>query len=113
MAHLSWYLSIRGERWRFRLTQPHELEEGEPEYDTEGDCDFARKRIRVSLDLSPKRFTYVVIHEVLHACFPDHDEQAIIEAGHAVNNALWKLEWIWKPAWRTSSGTENRSQYRS
>ena len=110
MSRLSWYIWIRGQRWWFSLTQPHHLEEGEPEYDTEGDCDFDRRRIRVSLDLPPKRLIYVVVHEVLHGCQPDLDEQAVIETANAIANGLWKLTWVWNPAWRRDARKEKRSR---
>lgn len=113
MPKLTIPLSIRGKRWFARLTQPHELEDGDPDFDTEGDCDCGTQRIRVSLALSPKRFVYVWIHETLHACLPDLDEQTVVEVANAITNGLWKLTWIWNPAWRIYATHENRDRQRS
>ena len=106
MSRLSWYIWIRGQRWWFSLTQPHQLEDGDPDVDTLGDSNHWKKRIRVSLGLEPKEFLYTVIHEVLHGCLPDYDETAIVESSRSVTNAIWKLNFIWNPAWRRDARKE-------
>lgn len=86
---------IRGQRWRTRVAQPVELDESDPDYVVEGDCNHHTRTIRISLGLAPKRFLYVAIHECLHALLPDYSEEAIIELSHGLTNYLWRFEWIW------------------
>jgi ribulose-5-phosphate 4-epimerase/fuculose-1-phosphate aldolase len=70
-------LQIRGNVWRvgFRTMKAEDV----------GWCDYEKRQIHIS----PKApMPDTLIHEVLHACLPDLDEDAILETEEAIVNAL-------------------------
>lgn len=56
--------------------------------DRRGDCDIARKVIRVCSSLSGQELVEVLVHEIVHARVWDLDELAVDEIGKAVAAAL-------------------------
>lgn len=44
-----------------------------------GDCDYTKKRIRVSKKLRGRDFADTIIHELIHARWPDLSEEAVAE----------------------------------
>jgi hypothetical protein len=53
-----------------------------------GDCDYARRRIRVSNNLSGKDFADTLIHELIHARWADLSEEAVAEFATEIANTL-------------------------
>ena len=49
--------------------------------------------VRIPLDGDEKHDLDTIIHESLHACFPDTGESAIDETGTSVAELLWRLGW--------------------
>jgi hypothetical protein len=64
------------------------------EGDAHGMCDSPTsraKRIRVLERLRDERRLEVIIHEILHACHWDLDEEAIDDSAKAIARILWRL----------------------
>jgi hypothetical protein len=74
---------IRGKYWRILVDKPPVKER------IEGLCDYETRTIylRPGTDLPATLF-----HEVLHACFPDLDEDSIAGAEEALVNAIFALK---------------------
>lgn len=72
-------LRIRGRWWTIRVERPPD------KANIEGLCDYESRTIylRPGTELPA-----TLLHEVLHACFPDNDEDSIVEAEEALVNAL-------------------------
>jgi hypothetical protein len=68
-------LKIRGESWRIVLARP-------PENKCAALCCYASRTIYVRPSYKAK--LNGVIHEILHACFPDLTEEAVYEAERAM-----------------------------
>lgn len=56
-----------------------------------GDCDYARRRIRVSNKLIGKEFADTLIHELIHARWPDLSEEAVAEFATEVTSTLQRF----------------------
>ena len=56
-----------------------------------GTCDYAAKEIEVRPTLDSKDKLDVIIHESLHACFADIEDDAISETATTIANLLMKL----------------------
>jgi hypothetical protein len=70
---------IRGKRWTIRIARPPLKEVAE------GLCDYETRTIY----LKPgTELPATLLHEVLHACFPDLEEDAITAAENALIEAL-------------------------
>lgn len=64
------------------------------EDDAQGMCDAPTtksKRIRILKNLKDERRLEVEIHEALHACMWDVDEEAIDSSAKAIARILWRL----------------------
>lgn len=62
---------INGERWTMRRCRvPASIH---------GDCDYNTRTIRVSSKLHGEDFLNVLLHEILHARFPDLSEECVSE----------------------------------
>lgn len=62
---------INGQRWRVRRCRvPASIY---------GDCDYDTRTIRVSAKLHGEDFLNVLLHELLHARFPDLSEECVSE----------------------------------
>lgn len=72
-------LHIRGQKWRIVIARP-------PENKCTALCDYRTRTIFIRPSYQAK--LNGVIHEVLHACFPDLTEEAVIEAEHAMAVAI-------------------------
>jgi hypothetical protein len=60
---------------------------------SDGLCDDPKSRkktIEISNELSGKKELEIVLHESLHACFWDLDEEAITETAIDISKFLWK-----------------------
>lgn len=58
---------------------------------TDGSCDMDCRHIKVRKSLRGERQLEVIIHELLHGCHWDLDEQAITETAEDVARVLWRL----------------------
>ncbi len=61
--------------------------------DRRGDCDIAKREIRVCESLVGQELVEVLVHEIVHARVWDLDETAVDDIGKAVASALanWGL----------------------
>jgi len=67
------WIEINGHRWRVkRCRVPPSID---------GDCDYETRTIRVSSKLHGEDFLNTLIHEYLHARFPDLSEECVSENG--------------------------------
>ena len=80
-------LDIRGKRWRLEVVDRlSEAAHGEID-----PSDRPRKAIRVARTQCPLDLWDTLIHESLHAAFPDMSEEAVNEAGTDIAKALYRL----------------------
>ena len=61
-----------------------------------GPCDFGTREIEIKPSLKGKEKLDCIIHEALHACLPDLDDDAVNETGIAVSGLLFKLGYVLK-----------------
>ena len=73
-------VKIRGEGWVVRVKKLKP--------DLYGECDYNTRTITVNTCTNPKMRRRTLIHEALHASFPDIDEAAIRDAEEAIDNAV-------------------------
>jgi hypothetical protein len=57
-----------------------------------GDCDYSRRRIRVSSRLSGREFADTLIHELIHARWPDLSEEAVAEFASEIAGCLERFD---------------------
>ena len=57
-----------------------------------GDGDYSRRRIRVSSRLSGREFADTLIHELIHARWPDLSEEALADDLAALDDVLLNVE---------------------
>lgn len=57
----------------------------------DGLCSMADRTIKIRKSLRGERQLDVIIHELLHGCHWDLDEQAITETAEDVARVLWRL----------------------
>ena len=72
-------ITIRGKRWRIVVGKP-------PANRCDGLCCYKTRTIYVRRKIANR--IPALIHEVLHACFPDMDEESITEAEISLVTAL-------------------------
>jgi hypothetical protein len=58
-----------------------------------GLCVYENKTLHIPFEGETKDELGTIIHEILHAVYPDLNENAVIEGENALTNALWKLKW--------------------
>lgn len=78
---------LRGRRYKFLRTKVIPR-------DSWGICtdpSFTNREIRVHKKLKGLKEFEVIVHEMLHACFWDIDEEVIREVGIDISRALWQL----------------------
>ena len=80
------WIQVRGERWSLRTA------EGLGRKDL-GECAYAERIIRAPIDGDQPDELDTIIHELLHACYPDLSEDAVIEGANTIAAALLKLNW--------------------
>lgn len=83
--------SLRGKLWRV-LRTGKTLESG-----ADGSCSRSKATIRVRKKLNGRRELETYLHEALHACFWDLDEEGISEAAQDISKMLRKLGYRRKP----------------
>ena len=59
--------------------------------DADGLCDFHGRSIKIRKSLRGERQLEVIIHELLHGCHWDLDEQAITETAEDLARVLYRL----------------------
>ena len=59
----------------------------------DGTCCVGVHEIAVSTGIGQQRTLDVLIHEGLHACLPDLDEDAVAETAEDLAGLLWRLGW--------------------
>ena len=80
-------VDLRGRRWRLESV----------EYLQDGSCgsidpnDTPQKRILIARNQSPIDILDTVIHECLHACVPDLDEDAVTETATDITKVLHRM----------------------
>lgn len=80
-------VEIRGKRWRLEAV----------EYLQDGSCgsidpsNTPQKKILIASNQNPLDILDTVLHECLHAAFPDLDEEAITESSTDIAKILYKL----------------------
>lgn len=79
MSAQSRYIRIRGVRWRLVLGRP-------PANLCDGYCDYNTHTIYIRSTCGDVRAS--AIHEILHACLPDIEEEAIEEVEAALVSVL-------------------------
>lgn len=57
----------------------------------DGVCDFEKRTITVRRSLQGERQLEITLHELLHACHWDLDEQAVDETAKNLSKVLWRL----------------------
>jgi hypothetical protein len=78
---------LRGKRWNLETI----------EYLQDGSCgsidppDAKSKRMLIALNQTPQDLLDTVIHECLHACYPDLDEDSITESATGIATVLYRL----------------------
>lgn len=78
-------VTVRGQRWRMRFV---------PNLgDKAGECDYGSRILRIAQGQPEAEELDTVVHEILHAAYPDIEEDAIGETGEAIAKALWRLGW--------------------
>jgi hypothetical protein len=78
---------LRGKQWDLQFTR-------ELSRSADGECDeptTAGKRIAIRSGLSEARTIEVLVHEMLHACHWDLDEQVVTETAHDIARVLYRL----------------------
>lgn len=81
----SFRINIGGSRWRVVW--------GNPGRGNIGTCDFAGQVLTLSPGLRGKALIETVVHEVLHASFPNMPETMIRAAASAQARLLWRMGW--------------------
>ena len=80
-------VELRGKRWKLEVI----------EYLQDGSCgsidpsDAPQKRILVALNQTPLDLLDTVIHECLHACVPDLDEDAVTQTATDIAKVLNRM----------------------
>ena len=79
------FIKIRGQRWKLRFV---------PNLgDKAGECDYGARVLRIALGQPQEEELDTVVHEILHAAYPDIEEAAVGETGEAIAKVLWRLGW--------------------
>lgn len=80
-------VELRGKRWNLEVI----------EYLQDGSCgsidppNSPQKRILIALNQTPIDLLDTVIHECLHACYPDLDEEAVTETATDIAKVLYRM----------------------
>ena len=78
---------VHGRRWQIH----HEDREG-----LYGECDWSARTITIPTSLKNCRRQFrleILLHEVLHALFPDATEEQVDEAGKVLSKIVWADGW--------------------
>lgn len=85
----SFYTKLGGLRWRFRFVRSKDIPD-----DRWADCstpDDPRRQIRIREVLRGKGRLETILHEALHAQWPDDSEEKITRHGKELSELLWKI----------------------
>ena len=80
-------VELRGKRWNLEAVQ----------YLQDGSCgsidapDAVQKRILIALNQTPQDLLDTVIHECLHGCCPDLDENCVEETATSIAKILFRM----------------------
>ena len=80
-------VELRGKRWKLECI----------EYLQDGSCgsidpsDAPQKRILIALNQTPQDLLDTVIHECLHGCVPDLDEDCVTETATGIAKVLHRM----------------------
>lgn len=80
-------ITLRGKRYKFEKSGI--LYKKDRGYCT--DPKDTQRKIKIHKDLYDQEELEVTIHEMLHACFWDIDEDVIAEVGDDISRALWRI----------------------
>jgi len=80
-------VTLRGKRWAFEKAGT--LSKTDRGYCT--DPSETERKIKIHKSLIGQEELEVIIHEMLHACFWDIDEDVIAEVGDDISKALWRM----------------------
>lgn len=60
-----------------------------------GECDYETNTITIHTTLrnATLRRLEILLHEILHACFPDAEEHQVDQAGKILSRVTWKDGW--------------------
>lgn len=76
-------LKVRGKKWALRFV---------PNLgDSAGQCDYTGMVIRIALGQKPQDELDTLVHEIIHAAYPDLEESAVAQGAEGVAEALWRL----------------------
>jgi hypothetical protein len=78
-------ITIRGKKWTIKLQRPPVKKL------FDGLCDYDEKIIYIHPNATAG-ITATLIHEILHACLPDLNEESILECEAAIAEGLKKLK---------------------
>lgn len=111
------HITLRGKRYRIVLCSRLGSDDN-PVYGECSDPNSKSPMIRYFVGLKGMRRLDVLIHEMLHACFWDLDEEGIEESASDIARALWRLGWLMndeegstKPELKYFSFREKRYKY--
>ena len=82
---------MRGRRWKLQfrpLSRMPRLGDSEP---VRGFCDTENRKIVVCTDQKGRAGLETLIHECLHAAYPDLDEEAVETTAYDLSKLLWRL----------------------
>ena len=87
VVNIDMRIELRGKRWRLQGI----------DFLQDGSCgsidppDTPQKRILIALNQNQIDILDTVIHECLHACYPDLDEEAITESATGIAKVLFRM----------------------
>jgi len=84
MAKRSARVYIGDQRWTIQITKNLAP-------DRDGECDYDARTIRVHPSLQGETLLEVIVHEMLHARWPDLSEEAILEHSQEIAGTLYRL----------------------
>lgn len=85
----SFWIYLGGLRWRFRFVRSNQIPN-----DRWADCsspEEPNRQIRIRQVLRGKQKLETILHEALHAQWPEDSEDTIAQHGKELANLLWKL----------------------
>jgi hypothetical protein len=76
-------IRLRNRKWRIKV--------GRLDKNTLGECHHDKRKIIISPKAKGRLTLDTLIHESLHACFPDMGEGAVDEVARDIAEVLWKV----------------------
>lgn len=72
--------NFMGKRYEVDVEEPHD-----------GICDEKKKYLIVSIPIETKKGLTVLVHECLHACYPNMRHDGVEKGAESIGGLLWKL----------------------